>query len=134
VPQLTPALTIGPLLLHLLLGCCWHHEHFWRDCHQQAQPALSCGAHECCGEECGDERPAWEAPERHRCDGPTCCFLASRTDSLRVLGTTLLRPMPAPTGLEAESSGLGAARASPIETARPSCPLRIHLLQQVLLI
>jgi hypothetical protein len=67
-------LTALAMALHLVLGCCWHHEHAG----PRAASALAADHHHAaCHEsrdECGGERACQHAPNEP-CDEEHCCFL-----------------------------------------------------------
>ena len=148
VRKLIPSVTIVLLMLHLMLGCCWHHEHM---CSTHGRIAASSGKTPCpCdAHHQHDDRRSTAAttyqhveqdhgqpqPCRHQCDHGPCVFL--RTNGIPVL--ELISEHINITFATPPTPALAAVIAGHPDLARPfdcpaGLPLRAHLLYQILLI
>lgn len=133
-------LTAVMVLAHLLLGCCWHHQHAFGNQPAGTGCVDSAGAG-CHGPSCGEEVgcPHHPAGGEHRgrngCEGVRCVFVTGQPSRTPAASAAELSNLAAvvPTideGLPAESSVWARAFA-----ADRRCPsLRTHLWQQVLLL
>jgi hypothetical protein len=143
IPQLTTIL----LVLHVGIGCCWHHAHACvthdSDAHKSAK-ACPCESqdHELgLGESnhelaAGGPSPCGQDRHEHSCEGDRCTFVRSKPTSElasdRDLGT--FSPFAAVT-LRASHWGDPFASADAARARyKVSLPLRAHLLYGVLLI
>ena len=85
---LMPQITTTILLLHLVLGCCWHHAHGCEtnccDAPAASAAACACDAHGDghaaghdgrCGPDCGRAAHEQDRGESHHCDGARCGFV-----------------------------------------------------------
>ncbi|MHC4181523.1 MAG: hypothetical protein ACYSWU_28850 [Planctomycetota bacterium] len=133
-------LTALTVLAHVLLGCCWHHQHASRD-QQACTTCVELAVADCHGHSCGHEHacPHQPAGRNHQgqggCEGGRCEFVSghpSRTpeastaefcDQVAVAATVDDGP-PAESGVSARA--FAAARGCP--------SIRIHLYLQVLLL
>ena len=133
--RLVRALALAAVLVHITFGCCVHHAH--------AESVLGDG--ECaagaggCGEEHGDDHdracPHRQEPSRGCCDRQPCSFV--RPEVGGVLGVSIERHL---LSVAASLTGTaGAASRSTIDAIDlrrvvRSEPVRLHLLNQVLLV
>jgi hypothetical protein len=123
--RLTQYFTLGALLTHLLLGCCWHHAH---GCATQLASAdhddHPCGSH---------EQPGTRHHDQHLCQQAKCVFIRSTHGELTV---TPRCSWPAP-ALTTPGVDLTGGRF-PGPSFLPACAavrtLRVHLVHQILLI
>jgi len=131
----TSILTAVSLLMHMLLGCCWHHEHVSVERPAETAAVATFEGHATFHEEAEPE--CCEASGEHShpgdsCQGPQC--LTVLRDSVRV-------PCPdqvvAPAFVPEVAPQLDAAIQLAVEVSadsRIALPLRPHLLYQLLLI
>jgi hypothetical protein len=125
-------LALALVLFHMTAGCCLHHAH--AECLAGCQDSPHWSG--CCSED-EDHHPCpAEKPHRHstECDGGECVFVVPETDSL----VKLIGPFHPLVAVFADRSGAtptAMARLLPtwLEPSR-SPPLRLHLLNQVLLV
>jgi len=133
-------LTTVMVLAHLLLGCCWHHQHTSGNQPASTRCVDSAGA-DCHGPSCGEEfgcrhHPAGgEHQDRGGCEGGRCVFVTgqpSRTPAASAAEFCDVVAVAATVdeGLPAESSVWARAFAA----AGRCPPLRTHLRHQVLLL
>jgi hypothetical protein len=126
--------TIVSVLIHGLLGCCWHHDH------AVVRNPAGAKSHSCCKHHHHHAAPHQEQKSQHgkvphhKCEGETCVFARTEAGhSTDVLITPAVDSLSlvasAPTALAMDSRG--AELFSP-PLLRP--PVRSHLLHQVLLI
>jgi hypothetical protein len=128
------------LLLHMLLGCCWHHAHA---CHHRLLPAPVSPQGDDCDQWAiggphhsnGHGSPGDDHHGSDHCQGSWCVFTAGErltAVSLAVLQETAITV--APTG----HMGTAVTAAVPgpgfSNLAGPCPPLRLHLVNQVLLL
>lgn len=132
--DVTTIVTALSLLAHMLLGCCWHHEH---PCVAPSAEVAAIGTtaeagHACeCSHHHGAEEPA--APEHHQspCDENRC--LTEFRDSGPNLG--LDEALPTMVGeLVGEYDRDAPSLAPDLLVWDVDPPLRTHLLLQILLI
>ena len=144
-----PHITTVVLLLHLGLGCCWHHSFTCKhdEGHQTATNDVTCSCHEpghagnelgCATDGFADGTAIHPGHSRHghHCDGDHCTFVRSfgsseRAGELRLCVHPLetagrLAPLDAPLQ---QSTG-----ESLLNTRYVSLTLRAHLVLSVLLI
>ena len=133
-------LTAVMVLAHVLLGCCWHHQHLSRY-QPSCTTCMDVAVADCQGHSCGHEHgcPDQPAGGNHQgqggCEGGCCVFVSGQ-------------PWRTPAASEAEFCDVVAMAGSvddgpPTESsvlaralaATKRCPSpRIHLCQQVLLL
>lgn len=127
--ELSRYLTLGALVTHLLLGCCWHHVH-----NGPATSELACAAQTADHEDhdCDHEQPSGPSHQGHEtCREARCVFVRAVNErflqSLLSWGQALVLPSPL-----FDSAAESSLRCDAAPTAAP--PLRLHLVHQVLLI
>jgi hypothetical protein len=115
------------LSAHALLGCCWHHVHACGA--EGAQSPAVCTVHQ--GH--ADEGPTDHDGHRHECSGPSCVFVRAEGPQINVILASFAANWIDTVADEQPGfhSAPWTALANPDEPARP---VRLHLLQQVLLI
>lgn len=121
--------TIASLLLvHTLLGCCWHHAH-------ECTPAVALGSLSCpfvhdrlpsTDEPCGDSQ------HEHRCLEDRCVLI--RGDLSRTPVRTIGAPCVFALVLSPPEGATIPAAAHRLEFAGVAGSVRVHMLHQVLLI
>jgi hypothetical protein len=133
-------MTMCIVLCHLLAGCCWHHAHaaedeFW---HHARGTMAAADAHTVSDEhgECVDHRN--DQPDssgrRRTCHEGHCVFVVPVIDGTsRLVGQVSLLARPAVTDVVSvpTSCALESCRR-PLH--KSGTPLRLHLLNQILLI
>ena len=136
------------VLLHVALGCCWHHSHTWA-AHGTAEPSPCPTSVQPCGAAChsvaalsldphhgdSDSGHGSDRHDRHRCDDDPCIF--ARTEQAPQAPDELAQRR-SDLGLDGEFAGSQAAlrpsRASSVAWLNVvHLPLRLHLRHQVLL-
>jgi hypothetical protein len=127
------SLVAASLLIHAVLGCCWHHAQDLSGCGDTvAEQAVDAG---CCHHDHGDQdhgQPS-HAPCKGHCQG-LCTYLPVQKTQLdhQQLHAALDFAIIAPATGDAQiAAGFCLARAH--ETAAQP-PLRLHLFHQILLI
>ncbi len=128
-------LTMLLMLYHVLVGCCWHHAHAESPT-SRADGSLNTA---CCGHDHGEHHDGQEPADRpHQqdgdCDDGMCFFVVPQADG----GAELVdKPAPA-TGLclDLHRQSRSSRGWPPNEAPPPSGipPLRLHLVNQILLI
>lgn len=123
------------LLLHAVLGCCWHHVH---DCAGKsvAVEGYRCSHHD--GHEhgsSGDEHaPAAPCPAERDCPGVWTYLPGERTQIELPLVPTLWALAPAPVVLAGTSAPASPAWLDALFCTGVAPHVRLHLAQSVLLI
>jgi hypothetical protein len=133
-------LTAVSVLIHAMLGCCWHHGHSCatadstacaHDEHEHSELAHGCTAeHDASPGESGRDR----APHRHQCHEATCVATAVHGPNydfliqLTVLGHICVGEFSQFTTPQSAIDSI--AKISPAATL----PMRLHLFQGLLLI
>jgi len=129
VRELVGCLTLGALVTHLVIGCCWHHEH--RADAGPAVAATEADSHD-------HDRPPCRSHERPRhrhddCRGAKCVFVRPVNEGLSLESLSAPhRVALAPTAFS-DVATQSSWRSLRSVIARPPSP-RVHLLDQVLLI
>jgi hypothetical protein len=146
-----PQLTSIVLLVHLGLGCCWHHAHACVPggtvCSVAVEPYPLSAGHQHDGLHPDDSRhadgetacpPDGQNGHDHECEGDRCTFVRSKSSLEQVDDSTahaiLAVHMPAAMAgdvVQLDQVSLTYSGESP---GAPSLPLRAHLLFRVLLI
>jgi hypothetical protein len=120
------------LLLHAVLGCCWHHVH---DCAGKsvAVEGCRCGHH---GDgSSGDEHaPATPCPAERDCPGVFVYLPTERSQVELPLLTTPLALVPTPCVLADTSTPASPAWLDALFCTGVAPHVRLHLAQSVLLI
>jgi hypothetical protein len=125
LPKLTHYLTLGALLTHLLLGCCWHHAH-------DNAPQVASADHD--DHPCGShEQPGRRHHDPQQCQQGKCVFVRPSHDQLTCtpLGSCQAFALSAP---NADLVAVRFPGHSLPPTGAHLGPLRLHLLNQILLI
>lgn len=132
---MTSLLTALSLLVHLLLGCCWHHEHVCAERPAETAAVATFDGHAAIHEEAEPE--CCEASGEHSHPGDSC----EGSQCLTVLRDSAHETCPdqvvAPAILSEIAALLDVAVRPTAETSvegRIALPLRPHLLYQLLLI
>lgn len=125
-------LTAVVLMAHLLLGCCVHHAHACDDMRHSPPIRGSAFFETHCSEDC-DKDTDHSNPGSQRCQGEKCSFVRpspvandSPTQPLSVFIVPLIEGTISPKGIGSEQRFSASGRIP--------MPLRLHLLNQVLLI
>ena len=138
--KLLSNLTAAALLVHALAGCCWHHGH---DCRlalaatERDGLAAACHYDDACGGHSHDQEPVGEE-QRHgddRCQTAPCAFVA--TQSGPTVPASLVQQRDVAAVAPATIAGcpeVYGGRGMPSLAAADCLPLRLHLLNRVLLI
>jgi hypothetical protein len=122
------------LLLHAVLGCCWHHAH---DCAGKAVAVEGCACHHACPnhQSSGDEpAPATPCPAERDCPGVWTYLPTERTQFELPLLPTLLDALPTPSALADTSPPATPAWLDALFCTGAAPHVRLHLAQSVLLI
>ena len=128
-------LTAAMLLIHSLIGCCWHHGHACAE--RQETVAIHA---DCCHDHDGESHDDNEAPARHhncelKCQG-VCTYLP--TQKIVIDAQQLLNSIDYVAVVLATANSYSASAASFWERSRVTRaskpPLRLHLLHQVILV
>jgi len=131
-------LTSAALLAHVLLGCCWHHGH--QCSHQLAAAAEVEVAHDrCCAqpqESTHSQAPVGDCGHGDDgCQGARCVFMSAAPGAAAAVPALQHRDALLVGPAAADTSAAGSLLCGEASLAAGcSCPLRIHLLHQVLLI
>jgi len=125
------------VLTHMLVGCCWHHAHAEHvACCQEHSDAVFFHRHEDGDHDTGDhDCPHHDSPcHQNGCDEGECVFVVPEVDTTVKLidGGHPLAIAP----MEPFSGGSAKYPSASPEAPPPSNPppLRLHLMNQVLLI
>lgn len=135
-----PSLVACSLLLHAVMGCCWHYDHE----HATADRDVCCG-HEavadCCGHHAGDHdgdthhgQPTHDPSESHsHCHG-LCTYLPVQKAQVDTQQLDMPIDFAAilPATYDAQVAGVLSFARVHENAAEP--PVRLHLFHQVLLI
>lgn len=145
-----PQISIGILLIHVLLGCCWHHGHSCvsTGCRPPTPIAgiCNCGGHADESDANAAESDSFDhpvdrdhVPQPHRCAGGHCTFLRSERLAAQQRG-----PCGHSIPYELTASGYSklscaitksvVASALPDPLCEEGPPIRRHLLLHILLI
>lgn len=123
---LAASVTTAIVLVHALVGCCWHHGHIHGTGDSAAQVHAECHPeHDHHAHHDGDS----EQPAPH-CDEVSCSFVTAKEIAPPAL---LIAPLDAQT-LEPASASLHRGWACTAGRSRAAPPLRLHLELQKLLI
>ena len=126
-------LTAALLALHTVLGCCWHHAHALAG-DQDSAPTVESPAphkdHHAGG--CGSNES--EKHQRHVCQGNTRIFLGPTKWDWRRLQLDIAA-LPIASFSDCRTNGIASVHTESIfEPDALLPPLRLHLLDQVLLL
>src|SRR5579864_7279710 len=137
------------LLVHALLGCCWHHGHGCDVCGEHATSlaqSISCGRCHDDDESADGHLPASHSHDRPcHCPGPCNCRVECQAanatlppEKMGVAKAVAVAPFdcPAPAvllPLSAAPLGLAGQGQMPAEWALCGSAVRLHLMHQILL-
>lgn len=139
-------ITAGLLLVHALLGCCWHHAHGCSRCRPAAASASPACSHAGCKHH--NERDQARHSDRPNhddkvpkapCKCPTecqgvCTFLPPQKVQVARSHAPLPFDFIAAATVAPDSQLQAGTRQTLCGLLKPEPPLRLHLLQQILLI
>jgi hypothetical protein len=137
---IAPNLTAVALLVHAVLGCCWHHAHCCPhslSCATDANlsgdgAAFEQGEHDCC---CSRALAADDHHGGDGCQGVPCRFVSVPSQTAPIAPPAKGHDVAASVTAVAAGEPAGALWGDNLLGATGPCPpLRIHLLHQVLLI
>ncbi len=129
--RIVHSLAMSLVLYHVLVGCCWHHAHA-----ESAEPSgETLQSPTCCQHHHEDGREPADLPHPHDggCDGESCDFVVPHIDGPPQLDETAvasLVDLDLASRIQPSSGALG----SEIPPPGGLPPLRLHLLNQILLI
>jgi hypothetical protein len=122
-------LTLGALVVHLLAGCCWHHAH--AAAVEEAVGASHDADHDADHDGCQHQQPGHSHRETGRCCQARCLFVRPASeqslDALLAWGQAISPPAGV-----FEVLGPKWSLDASVDTLHT--PLRVHLLNQVILI
>jgi hypothetical protein len=131
-------LTAVMLVIHAMIGCCHHHWHSEAECAESATfalfvPPCQCG-HSCCGRQDQSEQSSSPCDREFECQG-LCSYLPTQRTVIEASASGAAIDFAAlvPTLLD----GRFVAAALPCDRAHTlnhSPPLKLHLLNQILLL
>ncbi|HYW79927.1 MAG TPA: hypothetical protein VE890_10150 [Thermoguttaceae bacterium] len=134
--RLVANLTVVAMLMHSVLGCCWHHSHAGQPERSDSQAALL--FHTCCHHDdhsCSNETAQQDGqPTPGKCDGSRCLFVgATRTIAVQQVSAD------ASVASLALIEDQGSPASSPLGTTtdlsnRPVRPSPVYLRHQVFLL
>lgn len=129
--RLAHKITVLLVLYHATVGCCWHHAHA-----APLEPGRA--GVKCCDHKHGHNEEQAPTPQPHPpgggCDGENCDFVIPQVDA----GTELVEQSASTDALCCKPSCATCACAKPLSHESPPPvgrpPLRLHLMNQILLI
>jgi len=116
-------LTLAALVLHMLLGCCWHHAHSWKEC-------AAAEHHDHVGGE--PHQPTTPSHHQSRCQQGKCVFVRPSHEQFDLAHCDRWPALALPASLAPVVEH--SAPRPLLDLSGPLWPLRRHLMQQVLLI
>ena len=131
-------LTVVAVIMHALLGCCWHHAH---DCARACPGTLSAEHEHASGQAVvcdGDHQPGHSDHGRShscKCDGVRCALVASPPSKAPSVGAPWYRGAGPAAILPAAGLSPQRGTLARVDDGGPRPPsVRPHLLHQVLLL
>lgn len=134
-------LMAASLFIHALLGCCWHHAHAQSCCSKQetkvSERVTGCSHGHSCGHSADKSHQKQKPAEPHQhkdCPG-SCTFLSVAKTQVDCHSPLSPLPFAAFVPFVAEVGATFHVSADRVtDESGPPPPLRLHLLNQILLI